>query len=87
MTTADPKYPTPGTRFRHYKGGDYAVLGVGMHSETGEVGVFYLSINFRSMHFRPIDEWNKRVDRTKIPEGQTDLRFTYIGPCDLTKLI
>jgi hypothetical protein len=31
---------TPG-RYRHYKGGDYQVLGVARHSESGEVLVVY----------------------------------------------
>ena len=32
--------PAPG-RYRHYKGGEYTVMGVAQHSETGEALVVY----------------------------------------------
>lgn len=42
MTTDLPPLPTlaPG-RFRHYKGGEYEVIGVARHSETLEPVVVY----------------------------------------------
>lgn len=31
----------PGRRYRHFKGGEYVVLGVAVHTETGEELVVY----------------------------------------------
>ena len=36
-----PLPPTPTGRYRHYKGGEYEVLGVARHSETHEPLVVY----------------------------------------------
>ena len=36
-----PLPPTPPGRYRHYKGGEYEVMGVARHSETGEPLVVY----------------------------------------------
>ncbi|TFZ06033.1 DUF1653 domain-containing protein [Ramlibacter henchirensis] len=36
-----PLPPTPIGRYRHYKGGEYEVLGVARHSETEEPLVVY----------------------------------------------
>ena len=70
---APAAYPEPGGRYRHYKGGDYIVVGLGKHSETDETGVIYRSVQFGSLHFRPIEEWNKPV------EGSEYKRFEMLG--------
>ena len=36
-----PLPPTPTGRYRHYKGGEYEVMGVARHSETHEPLVVY----------------------------------------------
>jgi hypothetical protein len=36
-----PLPPTPPGRYRHYKGGDYEVMGAARHSETREPMVVY----------------------------------------------
>ena len=36
-----PLPPTPTGRYRHYKGGEYEVIGVARHSETQEPLVVY----------------------------------------------
>lgn len=36
-----PLPPTPAGRYRHYKGGEYEVVGVARHSETQEPLVIY----------------------------------------------
>ena len=41
MSDLAPLPPTPLGRYRHYKGGDYEVMGVARHSETQEPLVVY----------------------------------------------
>jgi len=41
MSDLAPLPPTPPGRYRHYKGGEYEVLGVARHSETLEALVVY----------------------------------------------
>ncbi|MDP2005167.1 MAG: DUF1653 domain-containing protein [Rubrivivax sp.] len=41
MTELPPLPATPTGRYRHYKGGEYEVLGVARHSETLEPLVIY----------------------------------------------
>ncbi|KQV95768.1 hypothetical protein ASC87_04235 [Rhizobacter sp. Root1221] len=36
--------PTPPGRYRHYKGGEYEVLGAARHSETEELMVVYRTL-------------------------------------------
>ncbi|HZY19038.1 MAG TPA: DUF1653 domain-containing protein [Ramlibacter sp.] len=45
MTALQPLPPTPTGRYRHYKGGEYEVLGVARHSETLEALVVYRPIH------------------------------------------
>ena len=46
MSDADlpPLPPTPTGRYRHYKGGEYEVLGAARHSETEELMVVYRTL-------------------------------------------
>ena len=41
MSELSPLPSTPLGRYRHYKGGEYEVLGVARHSETHEAQVVY----------------------------------------------
>ena len=41
MNSLPPLPPTPTGRYRHYKGGEYEVIGVARHSETHEPLVVY----------------------------------------------
>jgi hypothetical protein len=41
MSDLPPLPPTPLGRYRHYKGGEYEVIGVARHSETNEALVVY----------------------------------------------
>ena len=67
---------TPLGRYRHYKGGDYEVIGVARHSETLEALVVYRPLYDASgwwvrphaMFFEPIE-----VD------GQMQARFVRVG--------
>ena len=63
-------------RYRHFKGGEYQVLGVAKHSETLEPMVVYRALfGEGGLWVRPAAMWNETVERG----GQTFRRFTYIG--------
>lgn len=59
MTTEEPR---PG-RYRHYKGGEYEVIGVARHSETEELLVVYRPIyGERGLWVRPRDMFVEHVE-------------------------
>ena len=63
-------------RYRHFKGGEYQVLGMAKHSETLEPMVVYRALyGERGVWVRPASMWNEEVTR----DGVTRPRFTYIG--------
>ncbi len=66
--------------YRHYKGKYYNVLGVGRHTETGELGVIYTPMYCHpaggpALQFRPIAMWDEMV---KGADGYIP-RFVYVG--------
>lgn len=66
-------------RYRHFKGGEYQVLGMARHSETGEDMVVYRALYGEGgMWVRPAAMWNETVER----DGATFVRFTYLGPME-----
>jgi hypothetical protein len=68
--------PVPG-RYRHFKGGEYEVLGVARHSETGERLVVYRPLyNDSGLWVRPAAMFLEpvAVGETTVP------RFTRLGP-------
>jgi hypothetical protein len=52
--------PFPGTRWRHYKGGEYTVVNVAVHTETEEVMVVYQDAT-QATWARPLSMWNQEV--------------------------
>ena len=63
-------------RYRHFKGGEYQVLGVAKHSETLEPMVVYQALyGDHGIWVRPAAMWKEEVTR----DGVTARRFTYIG--------
>lgn len=68
-------------KYRHYKGGEYEVLGVVIHSETQEEMVLYKMLYETADHpygtlwVRPISMWNEMVEW----EGKELIRFEFIG--------
>ena len=63
-------------RYRHFKGGEYEVLGVGKHSETLEEYVLSRALYGEGGYWvRPASMWNETVKR----DGKTYKRFEYIG--------
>lgn len=62
-------------KYRHFKGGEYEVLGMARHSETGEDMVIYRALyDEGTVWVRPAAMWNDTVTR----DGQTYTRFTPI---------
>ena len=67
--------PVPG-RYRHYKGGEYEVIGVARHSETDERLVVYRPLyNETGLWVRPVTMFAETVLVNDIPVP----RFAYLG--------
>ena len=63
-------------RYRHFKGGEYEVIGVARHSETMEELVVYRALyGERGLWVRPAGMWLETVER----DGQRLPRFAYLG--------
>lgn len=63
-------------RYRHFKGGEYEVIGMARHSETMEELVVYRALyGERGLWVRPAAMWLETVER----DGKQFQRFTYIG--------
>ena len=63
-------------RYRHFKGGEYRVLGTARHSETLEEMVVYQALyGERGLWVRPAAMWAEVVER----DGRRQPRFAYIG--------
>ena len=63
-------------KYRHFKGNEYEVLGVGLHSETLEEMVVYRALyGDRGLWVRPASMWNELVEK----DGKQVKRFSYIG--------
>ncbi len=63
-------------KYRHFKGGEYEVIGVAKHSETQEEMVVYRALyGTGEIWVRPARMWNETVEK----DGETFSRFTYIG--------
>ena len=67
-------------RYRHYKGGEYTVLGVARHSETEDLLVVYRpEYGERNLWVRPLEMFQESVEtaaglqpRFKLIEGVVD---------------
>ncbi len=63
-------------RYRHYKGNEYEVIGVGRHSETLEEMVIYKALYGNGeIWVRPLGMWDDII----IVNGKTVKRFEFIG--------
>ena len=63
-------------KYSHFKGNEYEVLGVGLHSETLEEMVVYRALyGDRGLWVRPAAMWNEMVEK----DGETIRRFSYSG--------
>ena len=63
-------------RYRHFKGGEYQVIGLAKHSETGEPMVVYRALYGEGgLWVRPESMFAGLVER----DGLTFARFEYVG--------
>lgn len=63
-------------RYRHFKGGEYEVVGLATHSETREEMVVYRALyGENKLWVRPARMWEETIER----DGTAKQRFTYIG--------
>lgn len=73
--SASMQAPEPG-RYRHYKGGEYTVIGTAIHSESGELLVVYRpEYGERKLWVRPLAMFleNVEVGGVSVP------RFSRVG--------
>jgi hypothetical protein len=67
-----PLIETPPGRYRHYKGGEYEVLGTARHSETLEPMTLYRALHgARGLWVRPAAMFGETVEI----DGLSQLRF------------
>ena len=75
----DPLQPLPTTplgRYRHYKGGEYEVIGVARHSETREPLVVYRPLYDTSgLWVRPHAMFFESAEF----QGRVQARFSFVG--------
>lgn len=64
-----------GHYYRHFKGNLYKVLGIGVHSETAELMVAYISASDDHLWIRPLDMFLSEVDHDKYPDVKQKYRF------------
>lgn len=64
-------------KYRHYKGGEYEVIGFAKHSETLENMVIYRALYGEGeVWVRPSSMWCEQV---KLPDGSVVRRFEPLG--------
>ena len=77
MTDLPPLPELNSGRYRHYKGGEYEVIGVARHSETDERLVVYRPLyNATGLWVRPLAMFLETVTL----DGEPVPRFAYTGP-------
>ena len=75
MTYEEAKEDIRPGRYRHFKGGEYEVLGIARHSEDESPMVVYRPLyNDSGLWVRPADMWNEIVVR----DGRTYTRFLQV---------
>ena len=66
-------------KYRHFKGGEYQVLGVALHSETQEPYVVYRALYGEGgLWIRPLSMFCETITR----DGKAQPRLAYVGPME-----
>ena len=76
----------PGRYYRHFKGNLYRVLGIAVHSETGEKLVVYQAeYGERQWYVRPYGMFAERLPRNRYPDAKQEYRFALVPEADPEK--
>lgn len=68
-----------GRKVRHFKGFEYLVIDMAMHTETGEFMVVYKALyGYCSMFVRPLEMFMSEVDKEKYPNATQQYRMELI---------
>lgn len=68
-----------GRVYRHFKGNNYLVLDIALHSETGERYIVYKALyGDCKTYVRPYDMFASEVDREKYPDVSQKYRFELV---------
>ena len=63
-------------KYRHFKGNEYELIDIALHSETMEPMVVYRALyGEQGLWVRPASMWNEIVEK----DGYNGPRFQYIG--------
>lgn len=76
--------PTPGQRYRHFKGNLYQIIALASDSETNEEMVVYQALygDF-TVYVRSLKMFLEPVDKEKYPEAVQQYRFERIYPAKI----
>lgn len=68
-----------GKLYRHFKGGLYRVIDIGVHSEDENLLVIYQSESDHNLVWvRPYDMFMSKVDKKKYPDVKQEYRFEQV---------
>lgn len=68
-----------GRVYRHFKGNNYLVLDIALHSETGERYIVYKALyGDCKTYVRPYDMFASEVDHEKYPDVSQKYRFELV---------
>ncbi|KNF08938.1 hypothetical protein CLPU_5c02450 [Gottschalkia purinilytica] len=66
-------------KYRHFKGNEYELIDIAIHSETEEKYAVYRPLyGDKQLYIRPLDMFLSKVDKNKYPEVKQEYRFEYI---------
>lgn len=66
-------------KYRHFKGNEYELIDIALHSETMEPMVVYRALyGENGLWVRPASMWNEFINR----DGYQGPRFQYLGEAD-----